>query len=98
MKIEELIALEAKASEQNKDAPLQPDTTITRGHPRAKTLQIRLTEDEFTALADLAEHKGLPVSTFARDLLRPHLEKPEPLETSISKIRQTLDILANRAS
>ena len=41
----------------------------SRGHNRAKTLQIRLNDDECAALNSLAESRGIPVSTLARDLL-----------------------------
>jgi hypothetical protein len=45
------------------------DVKVTRGHFRAKTLQIRLSEDELAKLSALAQSRGLPVSTVARQLL-----------------------------
>lgn len=99
MKIEDLIAAEAAASEQNKDAELQPGTKITRGHGRAKTLQIRLNYEEFTALARAAEERGIPVSTLARDLLLRELEGAgEDPQAVIARMRSDLDTLAARVA
>ena len=76
MSINDLIAAEAAASEENPDAPLKAGSTITRGHSRAKTLQIRLNDDELAAgielpvlAAALAARAGLQ-----RDLLPRHAE------------------------
>ena len=95
MKIDELIAAEAKASEQNKDAELKPGTKVTRGHGRSKTLQVRLNDDEFAALARTAEERGIPVSTLARDLLLRALEGAgEDPQAVITRMRSDLDALA----
>lgn len=99
MKIDELIAAEAKASEQNKDAELKPGTKITRGHGRSKTLQVRLNEDEFAALARVAEERGVPASTLARDLLLRELgnQCTDP-QSLLARIRSDLDELAARVA
>jgi len=65
----DLIAAEAAAAEQNTDAPIKAGSTITRGHSRARTLQVRLNDDELAALAMLAAAGGIPVSALARHLL-----------------------------
>ena len=55
-KIEDLIAAEAKAAEEaeltsDPNAPLPPDVKVTRGHPRARNLQVRFRDDEFDELS-----------------------------------------------
>ena len=42
MSISDLIATEAEAAERNPDAVIKPGSKVTRGHQRAKTLQVRL--------------------------------------------------------
>ena len=69
MSISDLIATEAEAAERNPDAVIKPGSKVTRGHQRAKTLQVRLNVEELETLTRLAEQRGLPVSTLARDLL-----------------------------
>lgn len=96
MVTEELIAAEADASEQNPDAEIRPDSKITRGHNRTRTLQVRLHEDEFASLASVAERLGVPASTLARDLLLRDLASPgaSPLAV-IARMRADLDALAS---
>lgn len=93
--LERILAEEGLAAENNKDAPLRPDTRVSRGHGRSKTLQVRLNNDEFTALEELAATRGLPVSTLVRSLLLPLLtsEQEEPVEV-IDRMRRELDLLA----
>lgn len=99
MRIDELIAAEAKASEQSKDAELKPGTKVTRGHGRSKTLQVRLNEDEFAALARVAEERGVPASTLARGLLLRELEGAgEDPQAVIARMRSDLDALAARVA
>lgn len=69
MPIDELLDSEGAAVERNADAPLKPGTRVTRGHGRTKTLQVRLTDDEYEELERDAEGLGLPVSTLARQRL-----------------------------
>ncbi|WP_420176096.1 hypothetical protein [Luteococcus sp. OSA5] len=99
MRIDELIAAEAKASEQNKDAEMKPGTKVTRGHGRSRTLQVRLNDDEFAALARVAEERGVPASTLARDLLLRELGDHDTDPRSLlARIRSDLDELAARVA
>jgi len=96
MTINDLIAAEAAAAEQNPDAPIKAGSTITRGHSRAKTLQVRLNDDELAALATLAATRGIPVSTLARDLLLGQLGAGDTsTKALIARIRAELDTLAS---
>ncbi len=96
MSINDLIAAEAAADEQNPDAPLKVGSTITRGHSRAKTLQIRLNDDELATLSSLAETRGIPVSTLARDLILGQLAASDTsTKALIARIRAELDALAS---
>jgi len=96
MTISDLIAAEAAAAEQNPDAPIKAGSTITRGHSRAKTLQVRLNDDELAALATLAAARGIPVSTLARDLLLGQLGAVDTsTKALIARIRAELDTLAS---
>lgn len=99
MSISDLIASEADAAERNPDAPINPGSKVTRGHQRAKTLQVRLNVEEFDALTHLAEQRGLPVSTLARDLLLSHLAgSDDSAKSLIARIRAELDDLATRVA
>ena len=96
MTISDLIAAEAAAAEQNPDAPIKAGSTITRGHSRAKTLQVRLNDNELAALATLAAARGIPVSTLARDLLLGQLGAVDTsTKALIARIRAELDTLAS---
>ncbi|HJT91929.1 MAG TPA: CopG family transcriptional regulator [Mycobacterium sp.] len=63
------IAAEAEAIDNNRDAPITDKTTVTRGHGRSKVLQIRLNDDELAELERVAETRGLPPSTVAREAI-----------------------------
>ena len=62
-------ATEAEASERDPDAAIKPGSKVSRGHQQARTLQVRLNAEEMDALALLAQQRGLPGSTLARNLL-----------------------------
>lgn len=99
MSISDLIATEAEASERNPDAAIKPGSKVTRGHQRARTLQVRLNAEEMDALALLAEQRGLPISTLARDLLLSQLAgSGTSAKALIAKIRAELDDLASRVA
>lgn len=99
MSISDLIATEAEASERNPDAAIKPGSKVTRGHQRARTLQVRLNAEEMDALALLAEQRGLPISTLARDLLLSQLAGSDTsAKALIAKIRAELDDLASRVA
>ncbi|PZP13840.1 MAG: CopG family transcriptional regulator [Brachybacterium faecium] len=96
MKIEDLIASEAAAAEANKDAELRPGTTVTRGRGRARTLQVRLNEDELARLTALAASRGIPTSTLARELLMSQVRAGgESPQAVIARLRSDLDALAS---
>jgi hypothetical protein len=68
----DLVALleeEAAAAEANPDAPITDATTVSRGHGRSKTLQIRLNPEELEELERVAASRGLPTSTVAREAI-----------------------------
>lgn len=99
MSISDLIAAEAAAAERNPDAAIKPGSKVTRGHQRAKTLQVRLNDEELDALTRLAEQRGLPVSTLARDLLLSQMAgSDDSAKALIAKIRAELDDLASRVA
>lgn len=96
MGIDDLIAAEAAASEADKDAELKPGSTLTRGHGRSKTLQVRLNEDEMQALAQLADRRGVPASTLARELLMTQIAARESTpQAMIARLRADLEALAS---
>lgn len=70
-----LLAEEADAIDANREAAITEATTVSRGHGRSKTLQIRLNPEEFEELERVAARRGLPTSTVAREailrLIRP---------------------------
>lgn len=70
-----LLEEEAEAIDADRDAPITDSTTVTRGHGRSKTLQIRLNPEELEELERVAATRGLPTSTVAREavlrLIRP---------------------------
>lgn len=97
MSIEDVIAAEAEASEGNRDAPLRPGTTVSRGHDRTKTLQVRLNAAELEALSEAAERAGVPTSTLARELILTNLETdPADARTLIHRIQAELTTLATK--
>jgi hypothetical protein len=99
MSISDLIATEAEAVERNLDAPIKRGSKVTRGHNRAKTLQVRLNADELDALVALADNRGIPVSTLARDLLLSQLAASDTsAKALIAKIRAELDALASHVA
>lgn len=99
MSISDLIATEADAVERNPDAPIKQGSKVTRGHNRAKTLQVRLNADELDALVALSEQRGIPVSTLARDLLLSQLATSDTsAKALIAKIRAELDTLASHVA
>ncbi|HNV15562.1 MAG TPA: hypothetical protein PKL63_12950 [Dermatophilaceae bacterium] len=99
MSISDLIATEANAVERNPDAAIKPGSKVARGHQRAKTLQVRLNVEELDALTRLAEQRGIPVSTLARDLLLSQLAgSDDSVKALVAKIRAELDDLATRVA
>ncbi|WP_226921401.1 hypothetical protein [Georgenia subflava] len=71
--------------------------TVTRGHVRAKTLQIRLNEDELGELTALAQDRGLPVSTVARQLLLQSLAPTDDLRSALDRLERDLSAVRRKA-
>ncbi len=95
--IEELLEAEGAAAEAGKDAPLKPDTKVSRGHGRARTLQVRLNDDEYAALERLAETRKLPASTVARSLLLTAIQPDTGTPIAhIERLRRELDLLSQQ--
>jgi hypothetical protein len=90
MRIDQLIAAEAEAAERNPDAEIRPGSKVTRGHSRTRTLQVR------AVLAAVAERRGVPASTLARELLLSQLASPASTpQAVIARMRADLDALAS---
>lgn len=90
--VHELIAREAAAAERYRDAPDQPGTRVSRGIPRGRTLQVRLSAEEFAAIDRAARDAGLPPSTYARQILLAAQSTTSNAEV-IARIRADLDLL-----
>lgn len=87
----------AERAEAEQDSPKRADVRVTRGHDRAKTLQIRLNEDELAELVALAEDRGLPVSTVARQLLLQSLAPTEDLKSALDKLERDISAVRRKA-
>lgn len=101
-RIEDLIAAEAKAAEEaevtsDPDAPLPSQVKVTRGHPRARNLQVRFREDEFDDLAAYAEQRGLPVSTVVRSLVLQVIAPADDLQSALDKLETDLAAVRRKA-
>ena len=60
--------IEAAEHTTDPDAPLPAHVKISQpGHARSKVLQVRLNPAAMAALEEIAERRGLPVSTVARE-------------------------------
>ena len=70
---------------------------VTRGHDRAKTLQIRLNHEEISELTALAEDRGLPVSTVARQLLLQSLNPVDDLKAALDRLERDVSEVRRRA-
>ncbi len=70
---------------------------VTRGHDRAKTLQIRLNHEELGELTALAETRGLPVSTVARQLLLQALNPVDDLKAALDRLERDVSEVRRRA-
>lgn len=99
-KLKKLIDAEAKASEAgevDQSSPTRAGVKVTRGHDRAKTLQIRLNHEELGELTALAETRGLPVSTVARQLLLQALNPVDDLKTALDRLERDVSEVRRRA-
>ena len=101
-KIDDLLAAEANAVEEaeaasDPNAPLPAHAKVTRGHPRAKNLQVRFREDEFDELTAYAEHRGLPVSTVVRSLVLQAIAPADDLKSALDKLETDLAAVRRKA-
>lgn len=64
--------------EANREEPYPPDTRISRPNQPSRMFNVRLTEEQFAAIQDLAEQRHLPMSTMARAWLLDRLDKERP--------------------
>lgn len=87
----------AEAAEADQESPARTDGKVTRGHDRAKTLQIRLNEDELGELTALAADRGLPVSTVARQLLLQSLAPADDLKTALDRLERDVSAIRRKA-
>lgn len=101
-KIEDVIADERQAAEEaeatsDPKAPLPAHVKVTRGHPRARNLQVRFRDDEFDELTAYAEQRGLPVSTVVRSLVLQAISPPDDLRTALDKLEADLAAVRRKA-
>ncbi|NLE82190.1 MAG: ribbon-helix-helix protein, CopG family [Rhodococcus sp.] len=93
--LRDVLDQESRDSEANLDAPIPPGAKVTRGHGRSKTLQVRLNDDEYATLEDLAERRGLPLSTMVRALLLTAVDSgSESPAERIARLHRELDLLS----
>ena len=93
--IEPLLAAEATAAEaaeatSDPAAPLPAHVKVTRGHPRARNLQVRFRDNEFEELVRYADRRGLPVSTVVRMLVLRAIAPAEDLASTLDRIESDL--------
>lgn len=101
-KISELLAAEATAAEEaearsDPNVALPAHVTVTRGHPRAKNLQVRFHESEYQDLVAYAEQRGLPISTVVRALVLQAITPADDLRSAFDKLEADLGSIRRRA-
>ena len=101
-RIDKVLDAEAKAVEAAEvtgdlTAPLPADVTITRGHPRAKNLQVRFRDDEFDELSAYAAEQGLPVSTVVRQLVLKAITPVDDLTSALDRLETDLAAVRRKA-
>lgn len=101
-KIDDLLAAEAQAVEEaevtsDPNEPLPDHVKVTRGHPRARNLQVRFRKDEFDELAAYAEQRGLPVSTVVRSLVLQAIAPADDLKSALDKLETDLAAVRRKA-
>lgn len=99
-RLKKLIDAEAQAAEEgevDQSSTARAAVTVTRGHGRAKTLQIRLNHEEIAEVTALAESRGLPVSTVARQLLLQSLNPVDDLKGALDRLERDVSDVRRRA-
>ncbi len=101
-RIEDILDFEAAAVEVAEitgepDAPIPESTMITRGHPRAKNLQVRFREDEFDQLSAYAAEQNLPLSTVVRLLVLKAIEPVDDLKSALDRLETDLAAVRRKA-
>lgn len=101
-KIDDLLAAEATAAEEaeaasDPDEPIPAHVKVTRGHPRARNLQVRFRDDEFEELTAYAEQRGLPVSTVVRSLVLQAIAPADDLKSALDKLETDVNAVRRRA-
>jgi hypothetical protein len=101
-KVDDLLAAEAKAAEEaeatsDPNAPLPAHVKVTRGHPRAKNLQVRFRDDEYDELAAYAAQRGLPVSTVVRMLALQAIAPADDLKSALDRLENALTAVRRKA-
>ena len=86
-----------KLIEADQSSTARAGVKVTRGHDRAKTLQIRLNHEEISELTALAEDRGLPVSTVARQLLLQSLNPVDDLKAALDRLERDVSEVRRRA-
>lgn len=94
---EEAIAVEEAEATSDPEAPLPAHVKVTRGHPRARNLQVRFRDDEFEELAAYADQRGLPVSTLVRSLVLQAIAPADDLKTALDKLETDLAAIRRKA-
>ncbi|MBA2531686.1 MAG: ribbon-helix-helix protein, CopG family [Nocardioidaceae bacterium] len=87
----------AEEAEADQKSPPRADAKVARGHDRAKTLQVRLNEDELGELTALAADRGLPVSTVARQLLLQSLAPADDLKSALDRLERDVSAVRRKA-
>ena len=98
--LKKLIEAESKAAEDgeaDQSTTARAGVKVTRGHDRAKTLQIRLNHEEISELTALAQARGLPVSTVARQLLLQSLNPVDDLKAALDRLERDVSEVRRRA-
>ncbi|MCX6460468.1 MAG: CopG family transcriptional regulator [Actinobacteria bacterium] len=101
-KIDDILAEEATAVEAaelgaDQKAPLPEGISITRGHPRAKNLQVRFRDDEFEQLSAYAAAEGLPLSTVVRLVVMKAIAPVGDLEAALDRLETDLAAVRRKA-
>lgn len=86
----EAIAVEKAETTSDPNAPLPTGTEVTRGHPRARNLQVRFRDDEYQHLLNYAKERGLPVSTVVRMLVLRAIAPADDLTSALDRLESDL--------